>query len=147
MPTEKKADEDQRRRMIADAAYFRAERRGFDGGDPVADWLEAEAEVDARPRETGGRSLLEELDERLALANGRLRAFKRKLSGMKVDVRDEWTQDVEKLANLRDGFQERLAEIRKQGEHASAKAKAQADKIWHEISEVIERVSSRMSER
>jgi hypothetical protein len=37
-----------RESMIAEAAYFRAERRGFAGGDPVVDWLEAEAEVDAR---------------------------------------------------------------------------------------------------
>jgi hypothetical protein len=29
--------------MVAVAAYFRAECRGFDGGDPVTDWLEAEA--------------------------------------------------------------------------------------------------------
>jgi Protein of unknown function (DUF2934) len=32
---------------IAVAAYYRAQRRGFTGGDPVADWLAAEAEVDA----------------------------------------------------------------------------------------------------
>jgi len=35
-----------RQQMIATAAYFRAERRGFDGADPVVDWLAAEAEVD-----------------------------------------------------------------------------------------------------
>jgi hypothetical protein len=33
--------------MVAEAAYFRAERRGFTGGDPIKDWLEAEAEVSA----------------------------------------------------------------------------------------------------
>jgi hypothetical protein len=33
--------------MIAETAYRRAERRGFQGGDPVADWLESEKEVDA----------------------------------------------------------------------------------------------------
>jgi hypothetical protein len=38
---------EQRRAMIAEAAYLRAERRGFEGGDPVADWLESEREVDA----------------------------------------------------------------------------------------------------
>jgi len=32
--------------MIQEAAYYRAERRGFTGGDPVADWLKAEAEID-----------------------------------------------------------------------------------------------------
>ena len=38
---------DWHRQMIQEAAYFRAERRGFSGGDPVADWLAAEAEIDA----------------------------------------------------------------------------------------------------
>jgi hypothetical protein len=37
---------EQRRHMIRDAAYFRAERRGFSHGDPVQDWVEAELEVD-----------------------------------------------------------------------------------------------------
>jgi Protein of unknown function (DUF2934) len=32
--------------QIADAAYFHAEHRGFNGGDPMADWLAAEAEID-----------------------------------------------------------------------------------------------------
>ncbi|MBN1239418.1 MAG: DUF2934 domain-containing protein [Gammaproteobacteria bacterium] len=137
--------EDQRRQMIAEAAYLRAERRGFNGGDPLNDWLEAETEVDARLRETGGKDLLEELDERLAVANRRLRSFKKKLSGMKADAREEWTHDVEKLEKLRDRFRKRLDEIRTQGEHASEKKKAQADKIWREISGVIERVSARKS--
>ncbi|MBI4757283.1 MAG: DUF2934 domain-containing protein [Betaproteobacteria bacterium] len=30
---------------IAEAAYYRAERRGFQGGSELDDWLEAEAEV------------------------------------------------------------------------------------------------------
>jgi hypothetical protein len=39
----------QRLVMIAEAAYYRAERRGFCGGPEEAtrDWLEAEAEIDA----------------------------------------------------------------------------------------------------
>jgi hypothetical protein len=32
--------------MVRDAAYFRAESRGFAGGDPAQDWLEAEAEIE-----------------------------------------------------------------------------------------------------
>lgn len=35
-------------RMIQEAAYYRAERRGFGCGDEVNDWLEAEAEINAR---------------------------------------------------------------------------------------------------
>jgi len=37
----------ERARMIAEAAYYRAQRRGFSNGDPVRDWAEAEAEIDA----------------------------------------------------------------------------------------------------
>ena len=40
-----RAGED-RYRMIAEAAYFRAERRGFVAGSELQDWLAAEIEVD-----------------------------------------------------------------------------------------------------
>jgi Protein of unknown function (DUF2934) len=40
-----RAGED-RYRMIAEAAYFRAERRGFVAGSEIQDWLAAEIEVD-----------------------------------------------------------------------------------------------------
>lgn len=36
---------DERRRMIEQAAYLRAEHRGFNGGDPMEDWLVAEREI------------------------------------------------------------------------------------------------------
>lgn len=38
-------DATQRHAMIAQAAYFRAERRGFVNGGELDDWLEAEREV------------------------------------------------------------------------------------------------------
>lgn len=48
--------EETRRAMIAEAAFLRAERRGFAAGDEVEDWLAAEAEVDALLRAgNGGR--------------------------------------------------------------------------------------------
>ena len=37
---------DERHRMIAEAAYHRAEKRGFMNGDPIRDWLEAEAQIE-----------------------------------------------------------------------------------------------------
>jgi hypothetical protein len=46
--------EDARRAMIAQAAYLRAERRGFTPGGEVEDWLAAEAEVDALLRAGNG---------------------------------------------------------------------------------------------
>jgi hypothetical protein len=35
-----------REQMIAEAAYYRAERRGFASGNEMSDWLEAEADVE-----------------------------------------------------------------------------------------------------
>jgi hypothetical protein len=40
-------DQDLRRGLIAQAAYYRAERRGFAAGHEAEDWLAAESEVDA----------------------------------------------------------------------------------------------------
>jgi len=50
--------EDVRRGMIAEAAYLRAERRGFTGGHEKEreDWVAAEAEVDALLRAGHGSS-------------------------------------------------------------------------------------------
>lgn len=39
---------EQRLKLIAQAAYFIAERRGFAPGNEVEDWLQAEAEIEAR---------------------------------------------------------------------------------------------------
>lgn len=50
------ASPDERRAMIAQAAYYRAERRGFAPGGELQDWLEAEAEID---RSLGEPTLLE----------------------------------------------------------------------------------------
>jgi hypothetical protein len=35
-----------RQRMIADAAYYRAQARGFEPGYELEDWLQAEADID-----------------------------------------------------------------------------------------------------
>jgi hypothetical protein len=44
---------DDLRAQIAEAAYFKAQERGFEPGFELDDWLEAEAEV--LDRESGGR--------------------------------------------------------------------------------------------
>jgi LmbE family N-acetylglucosaminyl deacetylase len=40
-------DPEKRAALIAEAAYFRAEKRGFAPGNEAQDWLAAEQEVDA----------------------------------------------------------------------------------------------------
>lgn len=137
--------EELRKQMIANAAYFRAERRGFAGGDPVADWLEAEAEVDSQLGRD--QDWFAALDERLATVSEKLGVLKKRLAGVRSEVREEWTSDVEKLVRLRDGLQERVDEIRAQGEHASEKVKQQAEKVWEELSRAVEHLSARKARR
>src|SRR5262249_11206380 len=61
---------EQRRRMIAEAAYYRAQQRGFEGGDATEDWLAAEAEIErALAAEASRLSITQqELDQLMARA-------------------------------------------------------------------------------
>lgn len=45
-PSDIRLSEEAKSRMIATAAYFRAERRGFAPGGELQDWLEAERDVE-----------------------------------------------------------------------------------------------------
>jgi hypothetical protein len=45
-PDKSQVNPEQRREMIATAAYYIAQRRGFTAGDSAADWQAAEAEID-----------------------------------------------------------------------------------------------------
>lgn len=42
-----------RQRLIAESAYYLAQQRGFQGDLAMDDWLQAEAEVDARLNPSG----------------------------------------------------------------------------------------------
>jgi hypothetical protein len=46
-PAAGRVNPEERRRRIAVFAYFRAEERGFSPGCELADWLEAEREIDS----------------------------------------------------------------------------------------------------
>jgi len=46
----------EREAAIAEAAYFRSERRGFAPGHELEDWLAAEAEVNQRRKDRGRKS-------------------------------------------------------------------------------------------
>jgi len=47
---------DEREYMIAEAAYYRAVRRGFAPGNEMEDWLQAETEIDSLMQSGGSRS-------------------------------------------------------------------------------------------
>lgn len=133
----------QRQQMIAEAAYFRAERRGFNGGDAVRDWCEAEAEVDARLREMDDERLVERIQEILLTVSQKLPTLRRKVARLSKEARGEWQRDTEKLAALRDALRPKVAELREQGEQASHKLRAQAESIRAEIADLVQRLAAK----
>lgn len=132
-----------RQRMIAEAAYFKAERRGFNGGDAVRDWCEAEAEVDGRLRRFECEQLVARIEEVALAASRKLAAARRKVADLSVGARSEWKKDVDRLAALRDALQPTLAELKEQGERAGQKLREQAEKIRGEVVELVQRLEPR----
>ena len=94
----------ERQRMIAEAAYFRAMQRGFNGGDPLDDWLAAEREISrllpSPQQQQQERAAYEKLRE--------------KVRKYLVEARD--TVNAE---NLKQGFDKATDELRKTGEHTA----------------------------
>jgi hypothetical protein len=140
-----KVNEDQRRQMIAEAAYFRAERRGFIGGDPVADWIEAEAEVDERVRAIEQAHVLQCLDDGLVSATKKLATLKRKTSSLTSGARAEIQREVAALTELRDSLRTKVEEFRELGAQAGQTAMRQAEKKWDELSDAMRRLGGSAS--
>jgi hypothetical protein len=144
MAAKQRVSSGQRRQMIAEAAYFRAERRGFSGGDPVADWFEAEVEVDAELKRLGRQHVIERLEIAVVTATKTLEAFKKKVAKLAAGARAEWQRDADRLKELRDGLRQKLGEVREQSEEAGQKAREQAEKIREEIGELVDRIGAKL---
>jgi ribosomal protein L29 len=144
MKSQYKVSAGQRQQMIAEAAYFRAERRGFNGGDAVRDWHEAEAEVDARLQELEDEQFVARIEEVLGTVSKKLAGVRRKAARLSTEARGEWQKDISKLVVLRDTLRPKLAELREQGEQASHKVRDQADKIRGEITALVQRLGTRV---
>lgn len=143
MSTQQDAMNDQRRQMIAEAAYFKAERRGFNGGDAVRDWCEAEAEIDARLRRGTDGQLIERIETVLDAAAKRLSSVRRKVARLSQEAREEWQRDIDRLATLRETLALRLDELKEQGERAGRKLREQADTIREEVAELAKRLETK----
>ena len=143
MAKTQKPDAAQRRHMIAEAAYFRAKARGFTGGNPAADWLAAEREIEQQLNGPGHESLLKTLEAQLSAGKERLAAIKSTVAGKRKAVKAELKKDVEKLADRLDSLEKKLEALKVRGEKATKKARQQAEKIGEEISDLVQRLGSR----
>ncbi len=120
-----------RHRMIETAAYYRAQKRGFSGGDPVADWLEAEREIEA---------LLQRADDPGAIghenaAYQRMRfEFKKILAG---------AQDTINADTIRQAFERAGKEIRELGEYVPDTVDRAGKRLKQEVAAAVEKMGPR----
>ena len=134
---------EERHRMIAETAYFLAHERGFTGGDPVSDWIEAERVVDRQLCALATARMLERLESGVATAGKNLGALKRRVSTLAASARTELRADVEKLDGLKLSLRARLDELKERGDQVSEKALHQAENVWNELSDTLQRVTAR----
>jgi len=145
--------DEHRHQMIATAAYYRAERRAFGDGDPVADWLEAEAEIDRRfeqvlmsteqAQATSKRAFLDRLEVELRGFDARLEELADKARGAKKTVRAEYEKQIEALADQRSAADQKLQELKDRSEAAWEDLKGGAEKLWQDLRQTIEQMASR----
>lgn len=111
----------EREKMIAEAAYYRAEARGFQG-DPMDDWLAAEAEID--------RALMSPEQERTErAAYERLRVeVQKSLAAIRGSVDAKTIQEAVERAAGR---------ARKAGQYAAGTINRAADNLKKEIAEAV----------
>lgn len=120
-----------RRQRIERAAYYRAEKRGFSGGDPVKDWLEAEREID---------TLFQQPDDAEAgthehAAYQRMRAeFKKILAG---------AQDTINADTISQAFDRSARELKELGKFVPATVDRAGKRLKQEVAAAVEKMGPR----
>lgn len=144
---ESSANAAQRRHMIEQAAYYRAERRSFSGGDPVADWLEAEAEIDRmlRKQPAAGEKPgpIEQFEAQLKAMDEEIRRLMGKARGVQVQVRTDLEQELERLRPLRQVAEERLTELRGRSGEAWEEVRKGVDRAREDLNAALSAITKR----
>lgn len=116
---------DERQRMIAEAAYLRAAQRGFQGGDPLADWLAAEAEINrALPRPSQQK-------EELALYERLRSEVQERLGEIRAGVNAE---------TVRDAVERAIARVREAGGQTGDSLARVSESLRKDIASAAERM-------
>lgn len=130
--------------MIAEAAYLRAERRGFVGGNPMEDWLAAEMEVNAL---WSG-----EADEKGTARTGRRRPMAGGAEAQREDLaayerlREEIrrllaeARDTVSMETIRHTVDTATRELKEAGDYTSERINRAADAMKKDIASAAERM-------
>ena len=144
---------EQRYQMIAEAAYFHAERRGFVGGDPGLDWAEAEAEIDRllqspwrpgmEPQVSAKEAFQNRLEAQLKEWDTLLDELKAKASDAGSELRLDYEKQLDVLGAKRAALQTKALELRKRTEDVWEDLKSGTEKAWDDMRDALNRIASR----
>ncbi|WP_157662670.1 DUF2934 domain-containing protein [Sulfuriferula sp. AH1] len=139
--------------MIAKAAYFRAEKRGFVSGDTAQDWLEAEAEIDRvlqTPKRTAKASptalkqaFQQELETQIHEWDLRIADLKVKAQGARADLRADYEKQFEILTKKRDAVQAKMQELGARVGDVWEDLKGGTEKAWDEMQRTLDQIAGR----
>jgi rubrerythrin len=121
---------EERHRMIAEAAYFRAERRGFQGGNSVQDWLAAEGEIDKLLEAPAQRQEAQEL--------AAYKRMRQELAKILADVGD--TVNVE---TIRQAFDRAAKEVKDVGGYATETVSRVSQRLRREVESTASKLGPR----
>lgn len=139
---------EQRYQMISDAAYFRAESKGFIG-DSAQNWIEAEAEVDRALLQSGQlqpspkQILQQKLEGQLKELDALYETIKLQASLGKAELRTELEKQMDALSHKRQVAQVKLQELSKRTEGAWEDLKDGTEKAWDDMRQTINQIANR----
>ena len=140
-----------RYQMIAEAAYFRAEKRGFVGGDVAQDWLESEAEIDRIPQrqlKSGKEGMVtkqayqQKLEIQLKKWDEKFDKLQVKTTKAKTEIRADIKEQIVTLASKRTAAHAKILELGQHTEETWEDLITGAEKMWSEMHEALNRLIS-----
>jgi Protein of unknown function (DUF2934) len=143
---------EQRYQMIAEAAYFRAEKRGFIGGDMAQDWLEAEAEIDdilkkqSKSDKKGTvtqKAFQKKIEKQVKEWDAKFEKLQVKAKKAKAEIRADVEKQIAVLAKKRTAAQQKVVALSQHTEDTWESVKAGVEKTWEEMHEALDRFVSR----
>lgn len=135
---------DLRHQMIATAAYYRAERRGFDGSDPNIDWCKAEIEVDRMLQGSAeGHDDLVRLKALLTEWDAQFEELTSKAARAKTQTRAEYRKQLQAMADKRMAISEKLEDLRRKTGAVWNDLKSAIENAWDELCQETEGSTSR----
>lgn len=138
-----------RHKMISERAYYQAQQRGFQGGDPLRDWLEAEKEVtewlQSRPRAATAKEQTESgLENELKQLDKKISAWSRKIRKADAMQQEEIEAHLETHRNHRHEARKKLQELSRKSGDQWEEAIFEAEQLWQKMQSFVDQISKKI---